>query len=214
MQSATKNPPVGVMVVDDHPLLREGIIAVLSNDMRFAVVAQAGDGSEAVRQFLRHRPDVTLMDMHMPVMDGPESVAAILKICPGAKIIVLATCYGDVPSLRAIQAGANGYLLKSALRAELPKAVIAVHNGNRYIPAQVTADLAEYIETEALSAREAEVLFIVAAGNSNKHVAKILGISEDTVKVHMRAILAKLGASDRTHAVAIAFRRGILSSKT
>ena len=214
MQSATKSPPVGVMVVDDHPLLREGIIAVLSNDMRFVVVAQAGNGSEAVRQFLRHRPDVTLMDMQMPVMDGPESVAAILKICPSAKIIVLATCYGDVPSLRAIHAGANGYLLKSALRTELPKAVIAVYNGNRYIPAQVTADLAEYIETEALSAREAEVLFIAAAGNSNKHVAKILGISEDTVKVHMRAVLAKLGARDRTHAVAIAFRRGILTSKT
>lgn len=206
------DPPIGVMVVDDHPLLREGIIAVLSNDARFAVLAQAGNGREALRQFVRHRPDVTLMDMQMPVMNGPEAVAAILEIHPAARIIVLATCRTDVPPLRAIHAGAAGYLLKSSLRTELPQAILAVHRGERLIPPEVHAELDVYLETEALSARETEVLSIVAGGNSNKHVARILGISEETVKAHMRAILSKLGARDRTHAVAIATRRGIIGS--
>lgn len=212
MQGAANNPPIGVMVVDDHPLLREGIIAVLSNDARFAVVAQAADGREAVRQFVRHRPDVTLMDVQMPVMNGPESIAAILDIFPGARVIVLATCEGDVQPLRAIQAGATGYLLKSGLRTDLLQAIIAVHDGQFHIPPEIGAALATYIDTEALSAREAEVLFTVAGGNSNKRVARILGISEETVKAHMRAILAKLGARDRTHAVVIAIRRGIIAS--
>lgn len=212
MQEATNNPPIGVMVVDDHPLLREGIAAVLSNDARFAVIAQAGDGREALRQFVRYRPDVTLMDMQMPLMNGADSAAAILELAPQARIVVLATCAGDVQALRAIQAGASGYLLKSGLRTDLPQIIVAVHNGEHRIPPEVRAELARYIDTEALSARETEVLFIVAAGNSNKQVARKLGISEETVKVHMRAILAKLGARDRTHAVVIAVRRGIIGS--
>jgi len=212
MQGATNNLPVGVMVVDDHPVFRDGITAVLSNDTRFAVIAQAGNGREAIEQFVQRRPDVTLMDMQMPVMNGPESVAAIRRICPCAKIIVLATCTGNVQALRAVHAGAAGYVLKSSPLAELPRAILAVHDGKVRIPPEVAAALAAYLDTEALSARETEVLVIVAGGHSNRHVAAMLGISEEMVKADMRAILSKLQARDRTHAVVIALRRGMIAS--
>lgn len=209
MDGTTNKFPVRVLVADDHPLLREGVIAVLSNDNRFDVVGQAGDGSEAIRRFLRYRPDVTLMDMQMPGMGGHEATAGILAIAPRARIIVLTTYGDDFQALRAIRAGAAGYLLKNALRTDLIAAIVAVHAGERYIPADIAADLAACLDDEPTH-RELEVLRSVAAGNSNKHVAQLLGIGEETVKAHMSNLLAKLKARDRTHAVAIAIRRNII----
>jgi DNA-binding NarL/FixJ family response regulator len=210
MEGTTNKHPVRVLVADDHPLLREGIIAVLSNDSRFEVVGQAGDGREAIRQFLRYRPDVTLMDMQMPGIGGHEATAGIRAIAPRARIIVLTTYGDDFQALRAIRAGAAGYLLKNALRTDLIAAIAAVHAGERFIPADIAADLAARFDADEPTHRELEVLRSVAAGNSNKRVAQLLGIGEETVKAHMSNLLAKLRARDRTHAVAIAIRRNII----
>ncbi|MBN8738973.1 MAG: response regulator transcription factor [Xanthomonadaceae bacterium] len=199
-----------MLVVDDHPLLREGIAGVLEGEDDLQLVAEAADGDEAVAAFRAHRPDVTLMDLQMPRRNGVDAIIAIRAEFPGARIIVLTTYAGDAQALRALQAGAQGYLLKSSLRKELVDTVRGVMAGRRRIAAEVAGEIAAHAGDTPLSAREIEILRGVAAGNSNKIVAARLGISEETVKAHMKSILAKLGANDRTHAVTIGLRRGIL----
>jgi len=202
--------PIRLLVVDDHPLLREGIAGVLEGEDDLQLVAEAADGDEAVAAFRAHRPDVTLMDLQMPRRNGVDAIIAIRAEFPGARIIVLTTYAGDAQALRALQAGAQGYLLKSSLRKELVDTVRGVMAGRRRIAAEVAGEIAAHAGDTPLSAREIEILRGVAAGNSNKIVAARLGISEETVKAHMKSILAKLGANDRTHAVTIGLRRGIL----
>src|SRR5688572_24032197 len=198
------------MVVDDHPLLREGIAAVLERQDDMRLVAEATDGQEALEAFRQIRPDVTLMDLQMPRMGGIEAIAAIRGEFPRARIVVLTTYHGDVQALRAFKAGASGYLLKNLLRRELIDTIRIIHQGGRRIPPEIATEIAEHATADALSEREAEVLRWVAQGNANKRVASLLGISEDTVKAHMKSILAKLDANDRTHAVTIALKRGII----
>lgn len=205
------NPPIRILCVDDHPLLREGITALLEDEHDFAVIAGAADGREAVEQFRLHRPDVTLMDLQMPGMGGIEAIMSIRREFPGARILVLTTYKGGSQAMRALRAGAMGYLLKSMLRKELIEAIRCVHAGRRCIPAAVAAEIAEHAADEVLTMREVEILQRVAAGNANKEVAAQLRISEDTVKSHVKNILAKLGANDRTHAVTIALNRGLIS---
>jgi DNA-binding NarL/FixJ family response regulator len=202
---------IRVMSVDDHPLLREGIAAVLEGSPQARLVAEAANGREAVERFREHRPDVTLMDLKMPEMDGIEAIRRILKEFPGARIVVLTTYRGDAEALHALRAGAMGYLLKSALRKELTDAIVSVHAGHRYIPPDVARLIVEHVIDDALSLRELEVLRHVAAGNSNKVVAGMLGVTEDTIKAHMKSIMEKLAARDRTHAVTIAYQRQLLS---
>lgn len=201
---------IRVLIVDDHPLLREGVIAVLEDQPEVEVVAEASDGREAIDAYAAHRPDVTLMDLQMPAMSGTEAIAEITTRFPDARIVVLTTYKGDVSALRALKAGAVGYLLKSQLRTELVETIRTVHAGGRRIPAEVAADLAAHIGDDSLSEREIQVLRFVAQGNSNKRVALTLGVTEETVKAHMKRIISKLNANDRTHAVTIALRRGIL----
>ena len=174
------------------------------------LTAEAAGGQEAVECFRRHKPDVTLMDLQMPGMNGIDAILAIRSEFPGARFIVLTTYQGDVQALRALKAGASGYLLKNMLRKELLDTIRIVHAGGRRIPPEVAAELAEHIIDDALTDREVNVLRRVAAGNSNKMIAGQLGVSEDTVKGHMKSILSKLAANDRTHAVTIAMRRGYL----
>ncbi len=202
--------PIRLLVVDDHPLLREGIAGVLDGEDDLQLVAEAADGDEAIAAFRAHRPDVTLMDLQMPRRSGVDAIVAIRAEFPDARIIVLTTYAGDAQALRALQAGAQGYLLKSSLRKELVDAVRSVMAGRRRVAAEVAGEIAAHAGDAPLSAREIEILRGVAAGNSNKIVAARLGISEETVKAHMKSILAKLGANDRTHAVTIGLRRGIL----
>jgi DNA-binding NarL/FixJ family response regulator len=201
---------IRVLIVDDHPLLREGVIAVLEDQPEIEVVAEASNGREAVDAYDAHRPDVTLMDLQMPEMSGIDAIAEIRSRFPNARIVVLTTYKGDVSALRALKAGAVGYLLKSQLRTELVETIGTVHAGGRRVPAEVAADLAAHIGDDSLSEREIQVLRLVAQGNSNKRVALTLGVTEETVKAHMKSIISKLNANDRTHAVTIAFRRGIL----
>lgn len=203
--------PISVMIVDDHPLLREGVAAVLGGQADMRLVAEATDGQEALLRFREHRPDVTLMDLRMPGMDGIAAITAIRREFPQAHIAVLTTYHGDVQALRAFKAGASGYLLKSSLRRELVETIRALHAGKRRVPAEIAAEIAVHISEDAPTARELDVLKGVAAGQANKVIATRLGISEETVKAHMKNILAKLGANDRTHAVVIALQRGILS---
>jgi len=202
--------PIKVLTVDDHPLLREGIAAVIEGQADMMLVAEATNGGEAVTSFRVHRPDVTLMDLQMPDMNGIEAIIAIRSEFPDARIVVLTTYKGDVQALRAFKAGACGYLLKSMLRKELLETIRAVHAGRRRIPAEVAAEMAEHATDDALTEREIEVLRRVAAGNTNRQVATQLAIVEETVKAHMKSILSKLGANDRTHAVTIALKRGII----
>jgi DNA-binding NarL/FixJ family response regulator len=201
---------ITVMVVDDHPLMREGIAGVIDGQPDMRLVAEAANGLEAVENFRLHRPAVTLMDVRMPEMDGIGAIQAIRADFPDARLVVLTTYRGDVQALRAIRAGATGYLLKSSIRIELLETIRAVHRGQRCIPPAVAAELAAHMGEEALSEREIGVLRLVASGNSNKRIAAILGISEETVKAHVRNILSKLDANDRTHAVTIALARGII----
>jgi DNA-binding NarL/FixJ family response regulator len=205
--------PIRLLVVDDHPMVRTGIGAVVSGQADMTLVAEAEDGLEAVAMFDRHRPDVTLMDLQMPRMNGMVAMGEILKRWPSARIVVLTTYRGDVQALRALKIGASGYLLKNTLRKELVSAVRDVHAGRRYVAAEVALELSRRVADEALSAREVEVLGEVAAGGANKQVADRLGVSEETVKSHMKNILVKLGASDRLQAVVIAMRRGILNEE-
>jgi DNA-binding NarL/FixJ family response regulator len=201
---------IRVLSVDDHPLLREGIAALVNSQPDMTLVAQAATGSEALREFRSHRPDVTLMDLRLPDMSGIDAIAAIRGEFPDARILTLTTADGDVDIQRALEAGARGYLPKSLPPAEIVEAIRQVHAGKKRIPPQVAAQIAEHVSDEPLTAREIEVLQHVASGNRNKNIAERLFISEETVKVHVKHVMEKLGASDRTQAVAIAVRRGII----
>jgi DNA-binding NarL/FixJ family response regulator len=202
--------PIRILTVDDHPLLREGIAAVIEGQSDMELVGEAANGVEALQAFRDCRPDVTLMDLQMPEMNGVEAIGAIHREFPDAKVVVLTTYQGDAQALRAFKAGASGYLLKSMLRRELVDTIRSVHAGRRRIPAEIAAGIAEHASDDALTLREIEVLRQVADGNGNKRIAQLLTISEETVKAHMKNILAKLDANDRTHAVTIAVRRGII----
>lgn len=201
---------IRVFMVDDHPLLREGIAAVIERQPDMQLVGEATNGREAVQRFREHRPDVTLMDLQMPEMGGIDAIVAIRAEFSRARIVVLTTYRGDAQALGAFRAGACGYLLKSMLRKELVETIRAVHAGRRRIPPEIAAELAEHVTDDALTAREVEILKYAAAGSANKVIASQLGISEDTVKAHMKSVLAKLDANDRTHAVTIALKRGII----
>lgn len=202
---------IRVMIADDHALLRAGIASVLSSNEGIELVAQAGNGQEAIEQFQRVRPDVTLMDLHMPLLGGYQAMLAIRALNQRAKVIVLTGDCGDAQIQRALNAGAAGYLLKGEGRMELAEAIESVHAGRKYIPPQVAMEVGAWLGTNALSAREIEVLRLVAQGNSNREIGAELGIREETVKAHVSAALVKLDARDRTHAVTIATRRGILA---
>jgi DNA-binding NarL/FixJ family response regulator len=206
----TGAPRIRVLTVDDHPLLREGIAAVIEGQPDIELVAEATSGTEAVESFREHRPDVTLMDLQMPEMNGIDAIEVIRGEFPNARIVVLTTYRGDAQAVAALKAGASGYLLKSMLRKDLLETIRAVHAGRRRIPPEIAAEIAEHAGDDALTEREIEVLSRVAVGSANKQVAAQLYISEETVKAHMKSILAKLGAKDRTHAVTIALRRGII----
>lgn len=201
---------INVLAVDDHPLLREGIAAVMNGEEDMELVAQGASGSEAIELFRIHRPDVTLMDLQMPGMNGIETISAIRGEFPNARFIVLTTYQGDVQALRALKAGAMGYLLKNMLRKELLDTIRKVHAGRRCIPPEIAAELADHVTDDALTDREIEILKRVATGHSNKIIASQLAVSEATVKGHMKSILSKLGASDRTHAVTISLKRGFI----
>jgi DNA-binding NarL/FixJ family response regulator len=205
---------IRILTVDDHPLLREGIAALIKAEADMQVVAEASDGEEAIQQFRVHRPDITLMDVQMPKLNGIEAISRIKKEFPHAKIIVLSTYSGDIQVLRAIQAGARGYILKAHVRRELLDVIKSVHAGHKRIPAEVAAELAEHAADEDLSSREIDVLRLVAAGSGNKQIADKLYIEETTVKSHLRSIMSKLGANDRTHAVTIGLQRGIIELDT
>ena len=210
MSSSSYSQTIRILAVDDHQLLREGIAAVLDGQEGMTLVGEAGSGREALECFRRLRPDVTLMDLRMPDMSGIEAIALIRAESPNARIIVLTTYAGDAQAAAALKAGASGYLLKNLVRKELIETIRAVHAGRRRIPPEIATEIAEHVADDALTDREVEVLRRVAAGKSNKLIAAELDISEGTVKTHMKSILPKLDASDRTHAVIIALKRGIL----
>jgi len=205
-----KPKPIQVLVVDDHPLLREGIAALIINQTDIKLVAEASNGRQAIEKFRSHRPDVTLMDLQMPDMDGVDSIIAIRGEFPQARIIVLTTYAGDVLAQRALKAGAQAYVLKGLVRKDLLDTIRAVHAGQKRIHSEVATQLAEHAADDALTRREVEVLALIAAGNSNKLIADQLSITDETVKGHVSNILSKLGANDRTHAVTVALKRGII----
>jgi DNA-binding NarL/FixJ family response regulator len=201
---------IRILAVDDHPMLREGIAAAIARQPDMILVGEAVNGREAIEAFRSTRPDVTLMDLQMPEMNGVEAISAIRAEFPAARIIVLTTYKGDAQAVRALKAGASGYLLKSALRKEMMDAIRTVVAGRPSIPAEIAIQIAEHVAADGLSEREVQVLRCVARGAANKEVAIQLHISEETVKVHMKHILEKLAATDRTHAVTIALSRGII----
>jgi DNA-binding NarL/FixJ family response regulator len=201
--------PIRVLTIDDHVLVLDGIAMVLEAQPDMKLVGQGSNGHEAIALFRKLQPDVTLMDLRMPDMSGLEAIAAIRAEFPTARIVVLTTYSGDVQAAAALKAGASGYLLKSLVRNELLETIRAVHAGKRRVPPEIATEIAEHVADDTLSEREVEILKHVAAGWSNKLVAAQLGISEGTVKSHMKSILEKLNARDRTHAVMIAIQRGI-----
>src|SRR5262245_16343857 len=201
---------IRVLSVDDHPLMREGIVAMINCQPDMIVIAQASNGLEAIQLFRQHKPDVTLMDLKLPDISGIETLIAIRGEFPEARVLMLTTYQGDVDIKRALAAGAQGYALKSMPPSELWDAVRRIHGGRKHIPADVAARLAEHIADESLTDRERTVLEHVAGGNRNRDIAAMLHISEETVKMHLKHILEKLGASDRTQAMTIGVRRGII----
>jgi DNA-binding NarL/FixJ family response regulator len=201
---------IRILTVDDHPLLREGIVAVINEELDMEVVAQAATGKEAVEQFGVCKPDITLLDLRLPDMSGIDVIAAIQNESPGARVIILTTFDGDIEVRRALEGGAHSYVLKSMPPQDLLKIIRQVHAGRKYVPAEIAGSLAEYIGSEGLTQRELDVLRQLAGGNRNRDIAKKLFISEETVKVHVKHIMEKLGASDRTQALAIAVKRGFI----
>jgi len=206
----TDRRQIRILTVDDHALLREGIAALIADQTDMSVVAEASTGREAIEQFRLHHPDVTLMDLQMPDMNGTDAMTALLAEFPNARVIILTTYSGDVQVSRALKAGARAYLLKSLLRKELLDTIRAVHAGQKRIPSDLATQLAIHLADDLLSAREIEVLRLIGAGNANKIIAGQLSITEETVKGHVKNILSKLGANDRTHAVTIGLKRGII----
>jgi len=201
---------IRVLAVDDHPLLREGIATLVNAEPDMKLVAEASNGKEAVEKFRSHRPDITLMDIQMPGVNGIEAITQIQSECPDARIIVLTTYTGDVQVIRALRAGARGYILKGHVHRELLETIRSVHAGKKRIPPEIAAELAEHAADDELTAREIEVLQLIGGGNANKQIADQLSIGETTVKTHVTNILSKLGASDRAHAVTIGLKRGII----
>ena len=206
----TTSNPIRILLADDHPVLRQGIKALAADERDMQFVSEASNGREAIEQFRKHRPDIALMDLQMPDMNGLDAMIAILGEFPDARIIILTTYAGDVRVSRALKAGARGYLLKSLLRKELLDTIRAVHGGLRRIPADLAMQVADHVADDTLTPREIEVLRSIAAGNANKLIADQLSITEETVKGHIKNILSKLGANDRTHAVTIGLKRGII----
>jgi DNA-binding NarL/FixJ family response regulator len=210
MMTDTTTQTVRVLCVDDHPLVRKGIASILNNEPDMKLVAEAGNGRDAVAMFKAHQPDVTLMDLRMPEMDGIEAARQIRAESPDAKIIALTSFDGDQEIYRALEAGVRGYLLKEMVHTEVVRAIRLVHAGKRLMPPEVAERLTDYFPKAALTPREVEVLSLVAAGLANKEIAAKLGTADGTVKIHVQNILSKLNASDRTHAVTIAIQRGII----
>jgi DNA-binding NarL/FixJ family response regulator len=202
--------PIRILAVDDHPLLRQGVVGLLADQPDMSLVAQASNGREAIQQFRVHRPDVTLMDLQMPEINGLDAIIAIRGEFPDARIIVLTTYTGDVQVLRAMKAGARAYLLKGLLHKELLETIRAVHAGKKTISPEVSYQLAEHATDDALTEGEISVLRLIAEWNANKQIADQLSITEETVKGRVKNILSKLGANDRTHAAMIGLRRGII----
>ncbi len=202
--------PIRIALADDHPLLRQGIAALLADQPDLQLVVEAGTGLEAIEKFRSHRPDLMLMDLQMPGMNGIDAMIAIRDEFPDACFIVLTTYAGDVQIVRALKAGARAYLLKSLLHRELLDTIRAVHAGQKRIPPEIAAQLADHAADDSLTPREIEVLRLIAEGSANKIVADRLSITEETVKAHVKNILSKLDANDRTHAVTIALKRGII----
>jgi DNA-binding NarL/FixJ family response regulator len=209
-ETTADGTPIRVLVADDHPVVRTGLAGVISQQPGLELVAEAADGREAVECFREHRPDVVLMDLRMPGMDGVAAIRAIKAEFPDARILALTTYEGDVDIHRALEAGARGYLIKDMLLTDVLTAIRAVHRGERVIPLAVAARLAEFTPRTDLTEREVEVLRLVARGLSNRDVANVIGRTDETVKVHLKNIFAKLGVADRTEAVTLAFSRGIL----
>jgi DNA-binding NarL/FixJ family response regulator len=201
---------ITVMAVDDHPLLLDGIKAALTEQPDMKLVAEAMNGRDAIAKFRAHRPDVTLMDLQMPGMSGLETLREILTEWPDARIVVLTTYRGDAQVMSALKSGARGFMLKGMMRKELRETIRSVHVGRRVVPPEIALELAQHAGDDALSPREIQVLRELARGNANREIAEILNVTEGTVKVHMKSIIAKLGAKDRTHAVLLALKRGIL----
>jgi DNA-binding NarL/FixJ family response regulator len=201
---------IRVLAVDDHALLRDGIAALIGNQSDMELVAEASNGREAIELFRQHRPDVTLMDLQMPEMGGIDALSGIRGEFPEARIIVLTTYAGDVQVFRALKAGARAFLLKGLLRKELLETIRAVHAGQRRLPPEIAAEIAEHATDDSLTPREIDVLRLIAGGNANKEIAAQLSLTEETVKGHVKNILAKLNANDRTHAVTIGLKRGII----
>jgi DNA-binding NarL/FixJ family response regulator len=201
---------IRVLIADDHPIVREGLAGAIGGEADMTLVGEATDGLEAVAGFRQHRPDILLMDLQMPRMNGCQAISLILSDYPSARIIVLTTYEGDIRAAQALRAGAQGYLLKSMLGKQLLQNIRIVHSGKRCIPREIAESIAEHFDEDSLTSREIEILRLVANGHSNKGTAKQLSVSEDTVKTHISNILAKLSANDRTHAVTIAMKRGFL----
>ncbi len=205
-----ESTPIRIFSIDDHPLMREGIAAIIKNEPDMLLVAEAANGHDAIQGFREHRPDVTLMDLRLPDISGIDALVAIRTEFADARIIMLTTFEGDVEIRRALQAGAVGYMLKTMPRRQLVEMIRGVHAGKKNIPPEIAAHLAEHLGEESLSKREVDVLQKIAGGNRNGDIAALLFISEETVKGHVKHIMEKLGASDRTEAVAIGIRRGII----
>jgi DNA-binding NarL/FixJ family response regulator len=201
---------IRILAVDDHPLVRQGISGLIAVQSDMSLVAEASNGRDAIQQFRAHRPDITLMDLQMPEMNGLDAIIAIRNEFPEARIVVLTTYTGDVQILRALKAGARAYLLKNLLHKELLETIRAVHAGRKTLSPEASFQLAEHLTDDALTPAEIKVLRLIAAGNANKQIADQLAISEETVKSQVKNILSKLGASDRTHAAVIGIRRGII----